>query len=180
MKKTLFLLGFLSLLLVASAALAQTEYTYPKDAPVLSMTFPEGWKVELDKSTDQQGISAVSADDAITLYVWPLDEDTVKDDPKAAIEEAAKSAGEDIAEWVTDVKFEEPKTADLNGMTFLTMDGTGKAKEDGSATTVMIGFFSPDNKAIFAMLYYGTPDAEKKFEKDLTSIVQSIKKPAAK
>jgi hypothetical protein len=176
MKKTVTLMFFLSLALIASAALAQTEYTYPKDAPALSVTFPEGWKVELDQE-DQKGISAVSTDEGITLYMWPLDEQEVKDDPKAAIEAAAKDAGQDIAEWVTDVKFQEPKIVEFNGISFLDIEGAGKAKEDGSDATVSVTFFTPDNKTVFAMLYYGSPDADKANEKDLASIAQSIKKP---
>ena len=176
MKRTVTLMLFFSLVLIASAALAQTEYTYPANAPVLSITFPEGWKVELDQA-DQKGGSAISGDDAIYLYIWPLDEEAVKDDPKAAIEEAGKDVGEDIATWVTDVKFEEPKTVEFNGISFLDISGAGKAKEDGSDVTVSVTFFTPDNKAVFIMLYYGSPDAEKAHEKELTAIAQSIKKP---
>jgi hypothetical protein len=176
MKKTVTLMIFLSLALIASAALAQTEYTYPANAPVLSINFPEGWKVELDQE-DQKGVSAISTDETIALYIWPLEEQEVKDDVKAAIEAAAKDAGQDIAEWVTDVKFNEPQIVELNGISFLDITGAGKDKEDGSDVNVALTFFSPDNKAVFAMLYYGSPDAEKANEKDLASIAQSIKKP---
>ena len=171
-----------SLALLSAAALAQTEYTYPKDAPVLSITFPESWKVELDQE-DQKGISAVSQDEGITLYVWPLDEQEVKDNPEAAIEAAAKDAGADIAEWVTEPKFEEPKVIKGEGdnaIEFLDIEGTGKDKGDGSDITLSLTFFSPDNKTVFAMLYYGSPDADKANENDLAAIAQSIKAPAAK
>ena len=176
MKKTMTVMIFLSLMLIASAALAQTEYTYPANAPALSVTFPEGWQVELDQE-DQKGVSAISTDETIALYIWPLDAQEVKDDVKTAIEAAAQDAGKDIAAWVTDVKFNEPQTVEINGITFLDITGAGKDKEDGSDVNVALTFFSPDNKAVFAMLYYGSPDAEKANEKDLTSIAQSIKKP---
>jgi hypothetical protein len=142
---------------------------------VLSVTFPDGWKVELDQE-DQKGVSGISSDEAIWLYIWPLDEKAVQDDPKAAIDEAATDAGKDIAEWVSDVKFEEPTTVELNGISFLDISGAGKSKEDGSDVTVSVTFFSPDNKAVFIMLYYGSPDAEKTHDKELSEIAHSIKK----
>lgn len=178
MKKALMVIMGLSLLLMAGSAFAQTVYTYPADKPVFSITFPEKWKVELD-AEDQKGMTAMSPDEAaaIEFDIWPVPEDKVKEDVKAAINEEIKGIDEVIAQWVTDAKFGDAKSVTINEIEFYGVDGTGKDKESGKDTTVSVDFFTPDGKTLFVLLYWGTPDAEKTYEKELIAIVQSIKKP---
>lgn len=175
MKNLLVLLSALILIAFAVPASAQTQYTYPAKSPVLSITFPEGWDVKLDQE-DMAGVSAVSDDEEIEMYLWPLDEEDVAKDPEAAIKEAAQDAGKDIAEWVSGATFKEPVSYEANGMSFVGIEGAGKSIEDKSDVTVSLAFFSPDNKTVFALLFYGSPEAEKKHAAALDSISKSIKK----
>lgn len=176
LKKSVSFMFLACLVLLASTVLAQTEYTYPAGDPAISITFPAGWKVALDQN-DKKGISAISKDEEIEFYIWPLDGEGAGDDPKAAIEKAAKEAGKDIAEWVTDATFKAPEAVEMNGIQFVGVEGSGKAKADGKAVNVSVTFLSPDGKAVFAVLYYGSPAAEKSFAQDLMAIAKSIKGP---
>jgi hypothetical protein len=53
------------------------------------------------------------------------------------------------------------------------VDGTGK-DEDGNKVSVSVALFSPDEKQIFIMLYFGTPEAENTHEDELVGILKSI------
>jgi hypothetical protein len=170
------LIVVLSCVLMAGFAIAQTEYTYPADAPVFSITFPEKWTVELDKE-DARGVYATSPDEAIEFDIWPLDEEEVSADPDAALKKAAGDIDTMLAEYLSEFKPGDATTVDVNGIKFLEIAGPAKAKEDGSDVSVSVDFFSPDGKAIFALVYWGSPDADKANEKDIVAIVQSIKKP---
>lgn len=178
MKKFWMVVMGLSLLLIAGSAFAQTVYTYPADKPVFSVEFPQNWKVELDQE-DQRGVTAYSPEEAaaIEFDIWPLPEDKVKEDVKAAINEEIKGIDEVIAKWVKEAKFGDATSTTINDIEFYGIEGTGKDKENDKDINVSVYFFTPDGKMVFALLYWGTPDAEKTYEKELISIVKSIKKP---
>lgn len=168
-----------SMLLFAGAAMAQTEYTYPADAPVLSVTFPEGWTLELDKE-DQKTLTVTSKDEGVLLYLWPLDEEAVKADVAAAIKAEADGMDEFFAELLSDTKFEEPEEVEINGFKFSNISGTAKFKDGGADASVSVTFFATAENKLFAMVTIATPDTEKANEEDLGGIVNSIKNPSQK
>ncbi|GAK51799.1 hypothetical protein U14_03045 [Candidatus Moduliflexus flocculans] len=177
MKKISMLLVVLaSVALCAGMAFAAKTYTYPSDAPVLSIDFPDDWSVELDQE-DVRGVYATSPDEAIEFDIWPLDEKEVGDDVDAALKAEAEGIDEFIAEYATDFKAGEPSTFEVNGIKFVEVAGPAKDKEDGSDITISAAFFSPDGKTMFALVYWGNPDAETKYADQLKAIIQSFKKP---
>jgi len=177
MKKVSMLLVVLaSVALFAGMALAETTYTYPADAPVLSVGFPDDWTVELD-GEDARGMYAVSPDDAIEFNIWPLDEEEVGEDVEAALKAEAEAIDEFIAEYATDFKAGEPAEFEVNGIKFVEVSGSAKDKEDGSDLTISAAFFSPDGETLFALVYWGSPEADTQYAEQLKAIVQSFKKP---
>ena len=61
----------------------------------------------------------------------------------------------------------------VNEIEFMTCDGTGIDNE-GDKVNVSVALFSPDEKQIFILLYYGTPEAEDAHEDELIGIIKSI------
>jgi len=176
MKRTLIAVA--AMLVVAPViATADTTFTYPKDKPVLQITFPEGWKAEADDA-DDKGLVITSPDDAIEFDLWALEQHS---DPKKMIEEIQASAdeiGENINEYVTDFKVSEKRSGDINGLKASMFGGMGKSVEDGKPVNVEVTFLTPDDKQLFGMMYWGSEEAEKKHEDALKKIGQSLKKPS--
>lgn len=177
MKKLLVVLSVVvgSMLFVGNV-FAEIVYTYPADAPIFSIAFPDDWTVELDQE-DQRGMFALSPDELIEFDIWPLDEEAVAENPEAALDQAIEEASQLVAENVTDFQAGEPTTFEVNGIKFVEVAGTAKYVEDGSDINVSMLLFSPDGTTDFMMIYWGTPEGEKTHEKALKAIVQSIKKP---
>lgn len=149
-------------------ASADSTFTYPKSHPVLSVSFPDSWKVTPD-SEDAHGLVAESADKAIELDVWAMAKD-------ADGEETGAEIAEDIKDYVTDFEVKEQKKGEINGMKAAMFGGVGKSKEDGSAVNVEVMFFTPNDEQIFGVMYWGSDEAEKKHDADLKKIADSIKK----
>ena len=164
------------LLIVPGSVVADTTFTYPKDKPVLQITFPDGWKVEADEG-DDNGLVVTSPDDAIEFDLWALEKHS---DPKKMMEEIQANAseiGENIEDFVTDFKVSEKRSGDINGLKASMFGGMGKSVEDGKPVNVEVTFLTPDDKQLFGMMYWGSDEAEKKHEEALKKIGQSLKRP---
>ena len=168
------LAGVLSAVLfcLAGAAAAET-FTYPDKDPVLSITFPDAWKTEVADDT----LTGKTDDEEIEINLWALDAKDVEKDLKAALDAAAAEIGTEIAQWVTDFKAEAPTVAEHNGIAFVEVMGVGKDKEEGTDVLVSVDFFSPDDKTIFAMMFWGSEAGLNKHLQDIKAVADSIKKP---
>jgi hypothetical protein len=169
-KKTVFILPILAVLLLGSTAAvadggsfsSKNTIVYPVKNPIFSVTFPDNW----DTETENDIIHATPNDSSIYLGIWALEDANTLD---AALDELDKA----IASLVKNLKAGEAESAEINGIRFLTVDGTGR-DEEGDNVNVSAALFSPDEKQIFIMLYYATPEAEKLHEDELVGILKSI------
>lgn len=166
-----------SVALFAGMAFAETTYTYPKDAPVFSVAFPDDWSVEIDKDDGGRGVYAMSSDEAIEFDIWPLDEEQVSEDPEAALKAEVEAINKYIADYAKDFNPGTPENLDVNGIKFVVVSGPAKDSDDDSDITISAAFFSPDEKTLFALVYWGNAEAETKYADQLKAIVQSFKKP---
>jgi hypothetical protein len=173
MKKTLGLTVLLTLLGTAAAAFART-YSYPVDRPTFSIDFPDAWNVELN--TKEVAIVAQSPDKEIEYDIWKLPNREVKEDVKGALNDAVKDVNEIIEQYVTDVSFGEwhPKT--IRGMEFLWAEGQGKYKDGGQTVYMEVNFFSPDDRTIYVLVYWGTKEGENRHKAAIEQIDKSIRK----
>ncbi len=137
---------------------------YPSGNPVFSITFPDGWETEADENL----LHACPADSSIYLGLWALEEGVKLDDALDALDEIVSSL-------VTGLETGEAENNEINGIDFLSVDGTGK-DGDGDAVDVSAAVFSPDDKQVFILIYYGTPEAGEKHEDEMTAILGSINK----
>jgi hypothetical protein len=164
MKKALFLL---LAALTLTAAAQTTEYMYPDTKnPIFSITIPDAWKVEQDEEVTM--IHALPADESIYLGFRVLDDAKTMD---AALEEVDKI----IADLVTNLNLGDAKEMTLNEIPFVYVDGTGKDKDDGGDLNISVALFIPEANTVGIVLYFGTAEAEKLHEKELTDILASIK-----
>lgn len=138
-------------------------YTYPADNPVMSIDIPSGWDVE---TGDDGGLVASPEDESIYLELFEVAD---ADD----LDDAIEYVGDSIDEWLTHVKIEDPETFELNGMTMISMDGTG-IDEDEDEILLSVALFSPDDDTVMMLIYFGTEDAEDAHEAELESIVNGL------
>ena len=163
-------------LLCVGNVFAESVYTYPADAPVFSIAFPDDWAVELDQE-DQRGVFALSPDEAIEFDIWPLDEEEIAEDRAAAVDNAIAEINDVLAEYVTDFQTVRQSQFEINGITFDNLDGTAKMEDDGSDVMLSVAFFWPNDETLFVLMYWGTSEGENAYTEALEGIMQSIKKP---
>jgi len=164
-----------SVFMMTSSMFAAQVITYPADAPVFSIEFPDKWAVEIDSEED--AVYATSPDEEIELDIWALPEEDVKADVDASIKAAAEDIDVLLAEYVKDVKLGDAQDFEVNGVKFVEFPGTAKYIEDDSDVNISAAFFSPDGEAVFVLLYWGTAEDEQAYADDLKAIVQSVKQP---
>jgi hypothetical protein len=172
---TLVLVVVLAMVCSAGGAFAQTAYVYPDDDPVFAIAFPDDWEVELDE--DGAGVIALSPDGEIEIDIWPLGVVEDADDVEAALAEAAEEIDELLAENVTDFDPGDMEVIEVNGITFLSIDGPATYIESGNPATISVNFFSPDDETVFALLYWGNPAADDAYAEILGAIINSIQTP---
>ncbi len=165
-KKAVFVLSMLSVLFLGSTVVMAdgggNTIVYPEKNPIFSVTFPDNWSTE----TDEDILHATPGDSSIYLGIWALEDAENLNAALDAVDEA-------VASLVKNLEVEDPETMEVNGIQFMTCDGTGVDGE-GDGVNVSVALFSPDGKQIFILLYYGTPEAEDAHEDELVGIVQSI------
>ncbi len=169
----LFMLFTVFALVCAGSASAKTV-GYPAKAPVFTIDFPAEWKVQLD--TQEVAILAQSPDEEIEYNVWQVPERSVKQDVTAALNDEVKEVNKIIDHYVTDADFGAWKHETINGMEFLWAEGKGKYKDGGQQVSMEVDFFSPDNKAIYVLIYWGSKEGEEKYHAEIKKIDRSIKK----
>ena len=162
MKKILLAL-LLPLLVVTAEA---GEFKLPKDKPLITATFPSDWKVKYDEG----GLDITSADEEIYIYMDAHDNASIDGAIKDTIDYLKK-------EKVTIDKSTEKKSeGKLNGMDVADFSWSGKDK-DGDCK-VSLALIAPAKDKLILILYWVTPEGEKKNAAALKAILSSIK-PAA-
>lgn len=151
----------LTLVALAATAFAGT-YKLPKENPIASIAFPEGWKVELE----DEGLDATSADDAISINI----EFHAVEDLAGAIKDTLVHLAKSKVK--IDQATQKKTEADVKGITVVNIDWDGE-DEDGKCKISLTVLAVTPTKALL-MLYWATPEGEKKHEKELGAIQESI------
>jgi len=162
MKKYPFLAPALILTaLVASASAG--DYKLPKDQPIASVSFPEGWKVE----ASDESVDASSSDEEIYINIEFNDADSLE----GAIEETFGYLKKNKVK--IDKATEKKTEADFHGMKVVNFDWDGEDSDGKCKISLSILGVTP--KKALLMLYWASPEGEKKHQKELDSILNSIK-----
>ncbi|MDZ4401355.1 hypothetical protein [Prosthecobacter sp.] len=157
------LLLCLTVLALTPLANADQVINYPAEKPIFSIAFPDGWKVE----TDDQSVSASSADELVNMELIALDADEAAsaiDDAKEGLEEELKGI-----KWLA-----EPEKGEINGIgvTFL----NGNVTVEGVKMAVNCAVFAPKKTDKFFMLFNIIPlESLKQHGDDVSKVLNSIK-----
>lgn len=151
---------------VAGAPAVAETYTYPgRHGDLFSVDLPAGWKVEIDGEL----LHSAPADESIYLGMWAV--------PYGSMDEAAGALDEIVGAVVRGFEISEEDQFTLHGMPFYYLYGSGRDIEDGSPVRASVALFSPDGETFCILIYFGSPEAEKRHEKALQGIVESIRGP---
>ncbi len=148
--------------LFSSAVSYAETYEYPEGDAIFTIDFPDDWKVECEGAN----MHAMPPDESMYLGVLPVEADSLD----AAADELDKA----IASVVDLESVGEAETMDINGISFVIVEGTGKDVDDGSPLSVATAIFAAGDSFII-MPYFGDPATEAAHENDLASILGSIK-----
>ncbi|MBF0101760.1 MAG: hypothetical protein HQK77_12710 [Desulfobacterales bacterium] len=173
MKKRIMMIFLMNFIIMSGSVFAKT-YNYPIEKPLFSIDFPDSWIVQFD--TEEVSILAHSQDKEIEYNIWELPSKDVKANIKDALNDAVKDVNEIIADYVTNISFGDWKPEVINGIDFIWAEGNGKYKDGGQTVYMEVDFFSPDDKTVFVLMYWGTKEGEKKYKLEIEKIDRSIKK----
>ena len=160
MKSTL--LAVLAALFLGSVAEAGTM-SFPEDAPVASVTFPDDW----DSVETDVGVRSFSADSAVAFYLDIADGKSIE-----TVIDGAMTFLKDNGVTV-DEATQTSKDGNVSGMTasMISFDG----KDESGPATIQIGFIvtGPDKALVFT--YWGTKGEEEPHQPEIDAIMTSIK-----
>ncbi len=132
--------------------------TFSNEAAQVSIDLPAGWKYEAKDG----GLSAEPAEGGFFVHFQTLQGDELN----AALDEADKV----LAKEVKDLKLGEAKDVEVNGMPAKVVEGTADGME------VSFGVVNTPVENLSLLVYgIGAPETVKKYEKDITFILQSLK-----
>ena len=158
--------------LLTAAALASTlilsasakEYKLPEEGPVVAFSFPEKWEA----NEYEGGIEATSGDGEVYIAIESVDAEGVEKSMDAAMKYLTEKG---VKAKPDTVKQTEGK---LDGMDVidLSLDGTD---EDGACKVTIMIIAATEKKGVLLM-YWASPEGEKKNQPDLDKITKSFKK----
>jgi hypothetical protein len=150
-------------------------YNLEDGSPVFRVSFPDGWRLDLDFDPPDEGtdapppprvVEAIPKDGArLWLGMWVITEiQDVKD---------ARGYFESLEQFLfSDVKTEETGDDDLNGMPSRFFRGTAKKKNEPVEWAILL--FKTGPETVSALMYIGVPEAWRQHSEELTAIVDSI------
>lgn len=170
----------LTLTLGASWSLSLRAHTFVYNlidgTPVFSMSFPDGWRLDLDFDPPAEGIGApppprvveaIPKDGAkLWLGTWVLTEITDIQD--------ALTYFNSLEQFIfSNVVIEDTDETDHNGMRARVLKGTARKEKD--PVEWVVAFFQPQPEIVAAVLYVGVAEARQYRQAEMRAIVDSIK-----
>jgi len=153
--------------MIAFAAMVATvtagEYKFPKNKPLATITTPSGWKVE----EEDDSLDVTSKDDEIYINIEPTDTESVE----GAIQESMGYLKKNKVKLDTaSMKKTEGK---LNGMDVVDLSFDGTDADGACKVSITILAVTKDKGLI--VLYWASPEGEKKHRKEIDELVHGVK-----
>jgi opacity protein-like surface antigen len=156
-------LGFSLLLALASSAFAAT-HNVPDENPVATVTAPDGWKAE----DHDKGVELTSDDGEVYIAVEATGAKGVEKSMDEAMTYLKKKG------VTVDEKSMKQSESKVGGKDAVLVSWNGKDEEGEAHIQLMIVSVSDDKGVL--LLYWASPEGEKKHQDDITAIAQSLKK----
>lgn len=159
MKKTI-----VALLLTASISFLQAgeTFSYPSEAPVFEITYPDTWDIE----PTEQMITAGPASGDLSSVLMAVEGND--------LETAIEGAKEGLAETFGEYTLGEPSEGQLNGMPVVFVNGSGQTP-DGVTLNMGCAIFSPDGETFFMLFIFAQDELSEEAIEGMNSILQSVK-----
>jgi len=154
------------LLCTASTAPANSAtHKVPRDEPIASVAIPDKWQTK----EVGEAVQAASPDGAVSLLVMPAEPGQIAESMGEAMRYLRNRGGVTVK---TDTRKDE--SGKLNGMEMRNVSWQGK--DSKGEVTIRFSIVSiTDNKPLL-VVYWCSPEAEKKHRHGLNKMLQSIKK----
>ena len=139
------------------------KHKVPPDEPIVTVEVPDKWK------TTERGehIEAISPDSAVSILVMPAEAKKINEAMGEAMRYLRNKGG--ITVRSNSMKREDGQ---LNGMDVKNVSWLGK-NEKGDVKINFKIMSVPEGKPVI-VVYWASPDAEKKHQKELNKMLQSI------
>ena len=147
-------------------SLPAASHSLPKEKPLASITLPDDWKAEV--YNEGEGVEAVSPDKQVYLAIETTDADNVEDATKEAAEYLANKG---VMFDDESIKKSEQK---INGMDATRISWEGEDDNGPAKISLAIVAVTPEHGLL--LVYWASPEGEKKNQEALNAIIQSIKK----
>jgi hypothetical protein len=158
MKKLMYLFIFVLILNLKGFS----QEIFKDEASGIQVTVPAGWYYETKDNT---------------ILFYPEDKDFYVSLATHEVESAEKLVKElfdELSKSYTDIKMDDPKDDEQNGMKGWSLTGTAKTK-DGVDVIIVYGMYATPKDKILELGAVGTQDIIKKYEKQIDVIDKSIK-----
>lgn len=136
----------------------------PEEEPIATVTIPDSWKTD----EIEDGVEATSDDGEVYLAIETTDGDSVAEGMKEAVE-YLKSKG-----VVVDESTVKQETGKLGAFDIVDVSWDGKDEE--GAAKISLSVVSITKTEGLLLIYWASPEGEKKHLEALKAIAKSIKK----
>ena len=156
MNRIVLMLGLVLVLAVHAHAAS-----FPFTAANVEATAPDGWKSGQDGDT----VTFTAPDGLMSVVLTLL--------PKGAEDKAAEVIEKELDKSIGKVAWKEKPTKEkINDLDFEIWEGTAKEGK----MVVEANYITGASDRELAVFWFSTPEADKKYEKEIDGIVKSIKK----
>lgn len=179
MRRRLFALAGLAILVMPIAGRAETLTYDQGGSPLFSITFPDGWFLDTDFVDEAKAAGSYEGGEPEIRILEAMPGDGTKlwfgiwVVPRAkTLEEGLEYMASLDGDLFTDVEASEVVDAELGSMIARTFHGTARRQDEDVEFAVAL--FEPRAEVIAVALYVGRPQTWEKHQDELAQIVESL------
>ncbi len=155
----------LAILMGAPLAYADKAVDYPKDAPVLTISLPDTWEVDLD----DDGLMATPTKDDDSVIVELVDLEAGLDNFDAAVKEAKETMSE-----FKNMKYDEMEKGQKDGLGIAILNAQGE-DEHGKAFINLVLLAKPGAKNFILLSCISSKEGSDKHGAAIGALIGSLK-----
>ncbi len=155
----------LATLISAPLAFADKAVDYPKDAPVLTISLPDTWTVDID----DDGLMATPTKDDDSVIVELVDLEATLDSFDAAVKEAKATMSE-----FKNMKYDEMEKGEKDGLGIAILNATGE-DEHGKAFINLVLLAKPGAKNFILLSCISSKEGSDKHGAAIGALIGSLK-----
>ncbi|MDZ4401354.1 hypothetical protein [Prosthecobacter sp.] len=155
----------LATLIGAPLAFADKSVDFPKAAPLLSVSLPDAWEVDID----DDGLMATPSKDDDSVIVEFVELEAALADHDAAVKEAKETMAE-----FKKMKYDDMEKGEKDGLGITIINATGE-DEHGKAFINLVLLAKPGTKNFILMSCISSKEGSDKHGAAIGALIQSLK-----